>query len=440
MYKLYLKCVQKVFSFCMKPVLLLLIISEATLPSATKAQGLVFTNSVLESGNAGADGAVYRFPQVTANVDALITIMGRSSSKVKLTSLDLTGSGWNKAFQPQVAYKTSVAGQNDWWMEFEIAFVTANTKVPVAISTMDLTAIDVDGDGDDVNEWVSLYNLKSYTIERRTLLQTADILENILNILTPSGKKFTGPVTNYNNIDTNATRVMVTAKYENKTKFRIRTGGHSTAQSINADRMYSFWFKSFSYQAPVENPLPITLSSFTATKTDVRVLLNWSTDMEKNVSHFVIEKSNNGKDFSDAGLVFTEGNFNTRREYSFTDDLKNAGGSILYYRLKMVDMDGKFTQSVIRIIRLAEDKARVNMLVYPNPVVNDVRITLPLSWQNKPVVIDVLNANGQAVKHVTSSRTGQTETINVSNLPGGLYWIKASNGKETATQQLVKVK
>jgi hypothetical protein len=407
-----------------------------------QAQGLTFKDASLVEGAEGLDGAVYKFPGVTTGVDGYIKISGRSSSGVTLASIDLENTGWNKAFQPQVAYKKKNAGYNerDWWMEFEITFVSVIDKSPVNISTVDLTAIDIDGNDEDINEWVSLYNLDSYTTERNTKLQVADLLENILSLLTVTGKKFSGPQAMYENIDTNATRVMTTAKYTNRNKLRLRAGGHSSDDDISTERMYSFWFKSFAYQSPQQGTLPVVLSAFTAKKNGNQVVLNWTTDMEMNVSHFVIEKSLNGKDYTNAGILFTEGNSDLRREYKFKDDLQHIADGLVYYRLKMVDLDGKYTQSAVRIIRIKEDNAAGHITVYPNPVVNDIRITLASSWQDKAVNIQIINAHGQQVMQLASARPGQTETLHVSNLVPGMYIVRVSNGTEAAMQRFVKTR
>src|SRR5690349_6722316 len=234
MSKLYLNPAKRVFLLFSSLVAVMVL----STPAAIQAQGLVFKEASLFSGTDGDDGAVYKFPGVTTGVDGYIKINGRSSSAVKLNNIDLENTGWDKAFQPQVAYKKKNAGfsERDWWMEFEISFVSETTNTPVSITNMDLTAIDIDGDDEDVNEWVSLYSLDSYTTEQRTKLQVSDLLENILSILTLTGKKFSGPLTQYDNIDTSATRVMTTAKYTNKSKFKIRAGGHSTDDDISTER------------------------------------------------------------------------------------------------------------------------------------------------------------------------------------------------------------
>ncbi|MBO9200309.1 MULTISPECIES: T9SS type A sorting domain-containing protein [Niastella] len=437
MVKFYFNLKKKAWRSAVITVMVLLM-----LPVFTLAQGLEFKDGKKVSGREGEDGAVYKFPNVTKDVDGYIRINGRSSAGVKLTAIDLESTGWDKAFQPQIEYKNKSAhgSEKDWWMEFEVSFVSSKDNTPVAISSMDLTAIDIDGDGDNIYEWISLYGLDSYTTERRTSLQVLDILENILSVLTLTGKKFSGPLTQYNNIDTTATNVMATARFTNKSKFNIRAGGHSSDNDISTERMYAFWFKSFNYTAPVQGSLPVLLNSFTAKKTGNQVVLNWSTDMERDFSHFIVEKSANGKDYSDAGVLFTDGNSNSRREYSFKDDLKNSPSGLVYYRLKMVDLDGHYQQSDVRIIRLTEDKTAQNITVYPNPVVNDLRITLASGWQDKAVFIQVVNANGQSVMQISKSRASQTESISVNDLKPGLYTVRVLNGLESAQQRFIKAK
>ncbi|AEW03129.1 hypothetical protein A4D02_03775 [Niastella koreensis] len=438
MSKFYLKLTKKDYWL----ITLMAVTVLLSLPVALQAQGLEFRNGKRISGNDGDDGAIYKFAGVAKDVDGYIKINGRSHSGVKLTNIDLDNTGWDKAFQPQIEYKNKSAngGEKDWWMEFEISFLSAKNNTPVAISSMDLTAIDIDGDDKHINEWVSLYSLDSYTTERRTSLSVSDLLENILSVLTLTGKKFSGPVTQYDNIDTTATKVMATAKYTNKSKFKIRAGGHSTDNDIATERQYSFWFKSFNYAAPVQSSLPVLLNSFTAKKNGSRVVLNWSTDMEKDFSHFVVQKSGDGKDYTDASVLFTDGNSSIHREYSFKDDLKNTGSGLVFYRLKMVDLDGNYKLSDVRIIKLTEDNAAQSITVYPNPVVSDLRITLAGSWQDKAVHIQVLNANGTSVVQFDRPGAGQTESINVNNLKPGLYVVSVSNGTELALQRFIKAK
>ena len=416
----------------------LLSVSLLTLAQDGSNNELIFKNAKLESGIAGADGAVYRFPQVSKDIDALVKISARSNNKVRLVSIDLTNTGWQKAFQPQVTYDGSASFLGlDWWMEFEISFVQKDKTTPVDVNNFDITALDIDGDGDKFNEYVSFYKPKSYMLERSSLLSVTNLLQSILGILTP-GKRFDGPKRNYNNIDTSATGIMVTNNYENTNSFRIRTGGQMDGSGSVNDRMYSVYFKSFAYKAPVEFTLPLVLNAFNAAIDNKKVVLSWETGMEKNLSRFVIEKSTNGKDFSDAGVVMASGNSGIKKEYVFADPITSSKG-VIYYRLKMVDQDNRFQNSAIRTIKVNDDAVTdIKLQAYPNPVVNEVRITIPAIWQNKEVSYDVFNSNGQRIKHITNKTASQTETVNVHELGAGMYFIKASTESESAMQRIIK--
>src|SRR5690348_9282034 len=93
-----------------KTILFLLFIGLAFLSFAKGGGGkLDFKNSKLETGQAGQDGAVYRFPQVTSDMDALVKIKARSNSLVYLANIDMSTSGFDKAWQPVVGYNNGTA-------------------------------------------------------------------------------------------------------------------------------------------------------------------------------------------------------------------------------------------------------------------------------------------------------------------------------------------
>lgn len=403
---------------------------------------LSFRNATLAAGTAGADGAVYRFSSVAGGIDALVKINGRSSSLVKLVSIDLTNTGWDKAFQPQVIYNNgnTPAGNTDWWMEFSISFVQSNTTSPLTVSAFDVTALDIDGDGNKLQEYVSLYNQDKYTTEKNTALTVTDILESILSVLGLDGKKFVGPVKQYSGIDTSATDVMTTNSYKNTNSFRVRAGGQASGVTSGEGRMYSFWFKSFNFQAPVQNSLPVTLTSFEAQLGDNKVNLAWEDASEFRFSHFIVERSTDGFEYSDAAMIFSNGVQHGVSDYAFTDKINTNVKGILYYRLKMVDQDGAYVYSKVRIVRTGAEDKNMTVVAYPNPVVNDLRVTVPQGWQTKQVVMDLYNMNGQVVKHFSTGNASQTEVLNVVDMPAGMYVLKASNGTEVASQKILKSK
>lgn len=402
---------------------------------------LVFKNAVRESGSAGADGTVYRFGSVTSNVDALVTIAGRSSSLVTLSTIDRTGTGYDNAFQPEVSYNNGNASSNrNWWMDFDVRFVTKDGSTPVTVNEFKVTALDVDGDGSRLREYVGFYNAQSYILENNTQLSVQNISATIFGLLTP-GRQFDGPTANYNNIDVTATRVMTTLSYSNKSSFRVRTGGATgNGSSSSASRMYSFWFKGFSYTAPVQSTLPVKLMSFNATLGTNKVDLKWVTAEEKNVSHFEVEKSTDGKNFSSIGVVFAFGNSAEVRNYAFTDNNVNSTkDGVLYYRLRSVDIDTKNELSQVRMIHISKRAgAELSLLTYPNPASSDLRITIPAQWQGKKVAYEVISQNGQVLMRSQNGAASQTENLNISKLPTGFYSVRVTCDGETAQQKIIK--
>lgn len=426
----------------------LLLCSSYTLAVAgpggsNSANDLQFRNAKLETGIAGQNGAVYRFSQVNNDVDALVKITGRSSSQVKLVSIDITNTGWDNAFQPQVTYGSGrTSGAVDYWMEFEISFVNTGKTSPVTVAGFNVTGLDIDGNGTNAHEYLSFYNLNSYTLENRSLLNVTNLLDaligDLLGILTP-GKRFDGPVTQFNGIDTSATQVMETDSYANVNSFRVRTGASTTSAADVSDRMYSLYFKAFAYQAPVQFTLPLVVTSFDASLENKNVTLKWETGKEKRLSHFVIQRSTNGIDYDDAGVVFASGSSDVKQDYSFTDALKSSAKGVLYYRLEMVDQKNAYDFTNVRIIKVGGDAtASLHLQAFPNPVMDELRITVPASWQEKQVSYDLYNGNGQLVKHIASNQANQTETLSMQGLGRGMYVVKAYTGNEIASQIVVK--
>lgn len=431
--------IRKSIASLVRVTLLLTLLCSAVLAPEANAQGLVFKNSYLFSGVAGQVDAVYRFPAVTTNVDALVKISGRSSSQVRLEAIDIPNMGFDKSFQPKVSYSngTTPNGISDWWMEFTITFVNSVTNAPVNINTFSVSTLDLDGNADKINEWVAYYKHKSYTLEANTLVSAVSVWE----LSQVVGTKFSGPITNFLDIDTSSTSVMASAYYENLNGMRLRTGGHSIGQSTAADRMYSFWFKSFSFNTPIESKLPVTLKSFTATLDNKKPVISWVSSVENNLSHYVLERSVNGSDYSEIAVLFANGNSTIERNYGFTDNsVPAASKGIIYYRLKMVDMDTKAKYSETRLVRFGEAAKMVSIQAYPNPAINQLRITIPSNWQNKKVQYEIYSVAGQSIRRVNRNNAGQTETMDVSQLTAGSYIIKVIAENESATQQFVKSK
>lgn len=212
--------------------------------------------------------------------------------------------------------------------------------------------------------------------------------------------------------------------------YRLTDNGFSPMNSNTATVTINF-------VAP--SPLPVKLASFTATLNNNKADLKWTTVTEINASHFVIEKSTDGINYNDAGMVFAVGNTTEKTNYLFTDNLAGTSARVIYYRLRSVDLDAKTSLSEVRIIRLIQSADNtITILAYPNPVVNDLRVTVPAAWQNKKVVFEVIGANGHTAIKKESLSSGQTETLNVATLATGFYIVRVSCEGLVGTQKIVK--
>lgn len=406
---------------------------------------LVFDNPILISGSAGQNGAKYRFPNVATGanaLDAIVEIRGRSGNNVTLKTIDNTSSGWDKAFQPELGINGSIPANHVWWMDFRMEFVEAGTNDKKEIDKFFITALDIDGDGNRVREWMEMKKVKNVSTASNNSLVT-NLLNTVLDLLNPnnngSDAEVIGPYTNYNNIDTASTSVMATYEYENKDKIDFRLGGRkSNSNGSGAGmRMNSLWFKQFTLASNLAT-LPVELIDFTATLNRNRVDLKWTTASEKNVSHFEVERSLDGVNYSQAGIVFAYGNTSEVQKYEFPNDITGVQSAAIFYRLRSVDIDGRNEYSQVRIIRPETGRETMTLAAYPNPVVNELRVTLPPTWQGREVSFGIFDQKGVEVKKTRMANASQTESIGVNDLPRGFYIIRASCGEAFASQKIIK--
>ena len=224
-----------------------------------------------------------------------------------------------------------------------------------------------------------------------------------------------------------------------KFKVYLRGDGGNSNWTTSSMHTGDLWMMGVSMGASTDLPLPVTMSSFTATLNNNKADLRWTTATEINVSHFVIEKSTDGSNFSDAGILFATGNTTEEMKYTFSDNLAGSVNDVIWYRIRTVDNDGSFDYSATRIIRIShKENSTVIINTYPNPVKNEVRITVPANWQNKMVVYEMISLSGQVVKRVQTANSSQTESLQVTNLAPGMYIARVSCEGQVAQQKIVK--
>lgn len=182
------------------------------------------------------------------------------------------------------------------------------------------------------------------------------------------------------------------------------------------------------YTVQWENSLPVTLVRFDVVREGTYANLSWTTSSEVNSKGFEIERSVDADLWTKAGYVASQNNNSSHvLRYHFTDASPARG--VNYYRLKMVDLDGTFAYSDIRSIVLAGD----GLTLYPNPVTHG-KLTLDLADASGSRV-KVYSTTGQEVLRASGSRT-----LDVSQLPSGVYVIRVTTRDGVTTSRTFVVK
>ena len=394
--------------------------------------GLKFGSYTLETASNTnlKKGAIYRFSNVMQGIDARLKIEDLVGG-AKVTKIDdnTNGLGYKDALQPEIE-SGNIIGSS--YAVFTISFYQAGTQIPAYLQQVNATALDIDGN----------LNLKEFAEINMGTGGVAKYMSTTLDIslLDMLLGKFKG--TNIlgierNGIDTSSMSNMFTTTNKNISSFTLKYGTN-TLLPTNDTRQFSMYMKGFTY--PSQVTLPVDIISFNAMLEGTsKANLTWVTATEKNVSHFVVEKSTDGKNFSDAGIVFAFGNTQEKQTYNFTDKISASNGSVIYYRLRTVNLDSKNQYSIIRLIRIdKENSTNIAVTTYPNPATSDLRVTIPAKWQNKKVSYELIANNGRLTLRAESGNSSQTETINVSNLTAGVYMVKVTCNGETAMQKIVK--
>jgi photosystem II stability/assembly factor-like uncharacterized protein len=175
--------------------------------------------------------------------------------------------------------------------------------------------------------------------------------------------------------------------------------------------------------------LPLTLISFTAQRNNTANLLKWSTADEINTDHFEIQRSSNGRDFSAIGNIQSLNNGKITNNYQYTDNRPLK--ALNFYRLKMVDKDGKYTYSLVRSIN---NTSSFDVTVYPNPVKNNLVLDF-VSDKNTDMQVQIVNAEGKVVYSgkMWLAAGESKQTIDATAFSAGNYFIKLiSTDGETA--------
>ncbi len=177
--------------------------------------------------------------------------------------------------------------------------------------------------------------------------------------------------------------------------------------------------------------LPTKLFSFNAVKiTDKEAKVNWVTSYEQNAAYYEVEYSKDGLSWNKIGTVQANGNTTSNTNYSLPHDGLIVGAN--YYRLKMFDLDGNFTYSIVAILKVDGKGEQNSMSIYPNPVKSNTSVSFKNTYRGKAmlVITDAAGKRLQTIQTVVNAGIN-VKPINTSNLAAGNYMVSLidENGK-----------
>jgi hypothetical protein len=173
--------------------------------------------------------------------------------------------------------------------------------------------------------------------------------------------------------------------------------------------------------------LPVELTSFRAEVEENVVVARWTTDSETDNNYFSLERSEDGRHFTEVTREHGAGNSSEQQVYYAQD--KNPLFGTSYYRLSQTDFDGHTSHS--QIISITIDRVP-QLLVYPNPS-NDYII---VSFEGiKNFSLQLSGISGEVV-YEAKEITGQLK-LDVNKYPRGIYFLKVFSGKHMLYKKLV---
>ncbi len=180
---------------------------------------------------------------------------------------------------------------------------------------------------------------------------------------------------------------------------------------------------------------PVTLTSFDARRSGTVNNLTWSTSQEQNTSRFAIERSTDGRSFSQIGEVAAAGNSNVTRNYRFTDPSPVKG--INYYRLRILDLDNTFKFSDIKNVR---NLGVSDLMIAPNPVQQSMKITVDADKAER-AGITITDLSGKRIYNSNLNVLQGTNNfdIPVSNLAKGTYIVRIQLIDQTIVRKINKL-
>ncbi len=198
-----------------------------------------------------------------------------------------------------------------------------------------------------------------------------------------------------------------------------------------------------SYTIPVTAPslstLPVSIASFTGSLNGKIAQLNWQTSQEINSSYFELQRSNDGNRFEPIATVTAKGFSTIAANYQSNDDLNFYTDKNVFYRLKMVDIDGKFAYSATVLLK-TNGTVVSKLNIWPNPFMSQLNANY-VAEKDGTVQIKMSSADGKTVvQSNTIVKKGQNvfAISQAQNLPKGIYILNIFSDSKIESVKIIK--
>lgn len=178
--------------------------------------------------------------------------------------------------------------------------------------------------------------------------------------------------------------------------------------------------------------IPVTLTGFWADLKAKEIQLTWEATHETNFKEYQVEKSADAVHFFHLGTV----RGTNAPSYIFHDADVPSGG-IVYYRLRMVDIDGKAQYSSVVAVRISGKIS--NCFVYPNPAKGNISVRLN-STLAEPSFVRIYDIAGKLVNFSNAAQGISKLNLNVNGLAPGRYVVKVGNNRQLFTESFILIK
>lgn len=215
------------------------------------------------------------------------------------------------------------------------------------------------------------------------------------------------------------------------------TGAHSAGSGapprVVARRTNLNVFGEFAIGGGSTNPLlPVELTEFVAFRKGNTTFLKWETASERNSNYFNIERSSDARIFTAIGQIKAQGTTLDAHRYHFIDEKPQIG--IQYYRLKIMDEDGKYDYSPIRSVAF---DGKIKAWVYPNPFTEKLVVETDNTEGVKFYDIEIADAVGKTY-FIAKKIENPQFNVDLKHLANGIYFAKIIYGRDKVVFKLVK--